>query len=579
MLEDHNKRDKTHLINLIGRRNNDTPNFALLMGAGASASSGVKTSSQMISEWRRQLYEQSKSREPHEEWLQKQDWYGDDEEYSILFEKIYDQRSQRRIYIEECVKDAKPSWGYIYLANIIAHNYFNVIFTPNFDDLLNEACFLYADLRPMVCAHDSAVADIRVTSARPKIVKLHGDFLYDSIKNTVRETETLEKNTRDKFMQFAYEYGLVIIGYGGNDRSIMEILDTLLRSDGHFPNGLYWCIRKGDKVSKKLDRLMRRENAYWVEIEGFDELMAELHEGLRLTLPDAVRDPYKATTERLNTFILPKEKVKHPIIKDAIAELGAQVKRFEQAISGKVPTKEFDRLVPYLFLGDREFLSRNYKNALLYYKKALLQNPNDLDIMRRVVQSYIWTEEFEEALETSEKMINRAPSDFRGYRSKALCLVRLNRIKDSIASSSEALKYTAEKTKEQADLLAGRSNAFLIAGNWAKALSDAEKALQIEPKNYAALINKCIALKKLNKQEEAKEILQDALPEFEHTYHHKYYRASAFAVLGDKENMLKELEAAIKEDIGNGEDAKFDPDFADYREDSDFRKLVYEGEK
>ena len=231
MLEEHNRRDQIHLINLIGSRSNNTPNFALLIGAGASASSGIETAGQMIAEWRRQLYEQSKSNKPFEEWLQKQDWYEDEEEYSLLFEKVCDQRSHRRIYIEGCVKDAKPSWGYIYLSNIVAHNYFNVIFTPNFDDLLNEACFLYADLRPIVGAHDSAVVDIRVTSARPKIIKLHGDFLYDSIKNTVRETEALEKNMRDKFMQFAREYGLVIVGYGGNDRSVMDTLEMVISRD------------------------------------------------------------------------------------------------------------------------------------------------------------------------------------------------------------------------------------------------------------------------------------------------------------------------------------------------------------
>lgn len=571
MLEEHNKRDKIHLINLIGRRNNDTPNFALLIGAGTSASSGVKTASQMIGEWRRQLYERAKSEEPFEEWLKKQDWYGDDEEYSILFEKVCDQRSQRRIYIEECVKDAKPSWGYIYLANIIANNYFNVIFTPNFDDLLNEACFLYADLRPIVCAHDSTVVDIRMTSARPKTIKLHGDFLYDSIKNTVRETEALEKNMRDKFMQFAREYGLIVIGYGGNDRSIMDILDTLLRSEGYFPNGLYWCLRKGGKVSKKLERLMRRENAYWVKIEGFDEFMAELHNGLELRLPDAVRDPYKATTEKLNTFILPKEEAKHPIIKADIEKLEEQIKKFEQVISGKA-IEEFDRLVPYRFLGDREFQRNNYKNALLYYEKALLQNPNDLDVMGRMVISYGWTENFEKALEISERMISQAPNNFSGYWQKGSSLTYLNKVEDAIASYTEALKYTTQKSKEQNLILTGRSNVFLIAGKWEEALSDAEKTLQIDPGNYASVINKCVALKKLGREEEAEEILQAVLPEIKY----KYHRASAFATLGDKKNMLKELKAAIKENSGNRVDSKFDPDFADYREDPDFKKLVYE---
>lgn len=575
MLENHNKKDRKHLVSLIGRRSNDTPNFALLIGAGASASSGVKTSSQMIAEWRRQLYEQSKSSEPLEKWLEGQDWYEDDEEYSILFEKICDQRSQRRIYIEECVKDAKPSWGYIYLANIIGHKYFNVIFTPNFDDLLNEACCIYAELRPMVCAHDSAVVDVRVTSARPKIIKLHGDFLYDSIKNTVKETMTLEQNMRDKFMQFAREYGLIIIGYGGNDRSIMDILDVLLSSEGYFPNGLYWCRRKGDKVSKRLDRLMQREESYWVEIGGFDEFMAELHEALGLVLPNVIRDPYKATSEMLNRFILPEEQIRHPVIKEHILELEKEVKKFEKVISGEESIKEFDRLVPYRFLGDREHSRGEYKNALHYYERALLQNPKDINIMYWMVQSHVLEGNFKEAFNISEKMINEAPSDPDGYWSKGYALIYSGKSEKAIELYNKALKYITEKTKGYVTLLISRSNALLIAGSWEKALADTENALRLSPEDSAAVINKCVALIRLGRRKEAEGIIQDFLTKAEH----KYNRAGAFAALGDKENMLIELKAAIKEHSSRRLRAKFDPEFADYREDPDFRKLVYEGQE
>jgi tetratricopeptide (TPR) repeat protein len=567
-MEEYNRKDVAHLINLISRRNNNTPNFALFIGAGASSSSGIKTASQMITEWRRQLYDQSKSNETLEKWLKKQDWYDDEEEYQILFEKIYDQRSQRRVYIEECVKDAKPSWGDIYLANIIANNYFNVIFTTNFDDLLNEACFLYADLRPIVCAHDSAVADIRVTSARPKIIKLHGDFLYDSIKNTVRETETLEKNMRDKFMQFATEYGMVVIGYGGNDRSVMDILDTILKSEGYFPNGLYWCKRKGDKASKKLERLMRRDNAYWVEIDGFDEFTAELHENLRIRLPDTVRDPFKATTERLNRFISPKEEIKNPIIRKDVTELEEQVKKF-------VSKEDFDRFVPYAMFGAMKYSEHNYEDALTLFEEALTRKPDDLNIMDKLVTLYWWTEKFDKALKMSERMIQCVPTDYRGYHRKGISLVRLSKLKDAIASYDEALKCIAEKSPEQEKILVSKSNARLLTGDLEGALSDTENALRIEPESYPATINKCIALKKLDRTEEANLILQDFLTKAKS----KYLRACAFAVLGDKENILKKLAAAIKEDSAYKVDAKFDPDFADYREDPDFRKLVYEAKE
>jgi hypothetical protein len=55
-----------------------------------------------------------------------------------------------------------------------------------------------------------------------------------------------------------------------------------------------------------------------------------------------------------------------------------------------------------------------------------------------------------------------------------------------------------------------------------------------------------------------------------------YYRACTYAALGDKENMLKALTAAIKEDSARRRvESKTDPDFQDYREDPDFQKLVY----
>jgi len=316
---------------------------------------------------------------------------------------------------------------------------------------------------------------------------------------------------------------------------------------------------------------MQRENAYWVEIEGFDEFMAELHDDLGLRLPDSVRDPYKATTARLNGFISPMKEIKHPIIKKNIAELEEQIKGFEKVISGKAPIEEFGRLVAYRFLGDGEFGSHRYKDALSYYEKALIQNPDNFDMMHRMFLAYIWTERFEDALKMSERMIKKDSDDFRGYMDKGRSFAYLNRMKDSIASYSEALKYITEESIEQVSVLISMSNIFLIAGNWKEALSDAEKALQIMPENHAGLINKCIALNKLGQEEEAKNILQDILPGLED----KYLRACAFAVLDDKEEMLKELEAAINEDDGNRVDAKFGSDFADYREDPDFRKLVY----
>ena len=132
------------------------PTSLLLLGAGASQTSNVITATEMISEWRRMLFAESAALD-YEDWRSQQVWYGHDDEYSILFEHICDRPAQRRVYIEECLKDCHPTWGYAYLTNLLTHRYFDVVFTTNFDDLINEACYLYSDeMRPIVAAHDSA---------------------------------------------------------------------------------------------------------------------------------------------------------------------------------------------------------------------------------------------------------------------------------------------------------------------------------------------------------------------------------------------------------------------------------------
>ena len=82
---------------------------------------------------------------------------------------------------------------------LIAAGYFNTVFTTNFDDLLNEAFYRFSHVRPVVCAHDSSISGVTITSDRPKIIKLHGDYLFDNIKTTLRETESLEMNMRMNF--------------------------------------------------------------------------------------------------------------------------------------------------------------------------------------------------------------------------------------------------------------------------------------------------------------------------------------------------------------------------------------------
>ncbi|WP_422009005.1 SIR2 family protein [Roseivirga pacifica] len=283
------ERGISDLVRFISTRSEDNPNYSLFLGAGTSITSSVESATRLISSWKREIYnaahpEKEKVSETEiQEFLESSvnsSWYNKRNEYSALFEKRYDLPRQRRMFIEKQVGEKIPALGYAYLINLIKHKYFKTVFTTNFDDLLNEAFYRYSDERPIVCAHDSSISSITVTSKRPKIIKLHGDYLFDDIKSTLRETESLEDNIRNKFIEFSKDYGLIIVGYSGNDRSILDVLFYLLKQDEYFKNGIYWCFRKDSVINEDVKKLLWKDRVYYVEIDGFDELMAELNNNL-----------------------------------------------------------------------------------------------------------------------------------------------------------------------------------------------------------------------------------------------------------------------------------------------------------
>jgi len=413
---------QSHLINILKSTSDHHPNFTVFLGAGASVSSGVKLASEMINDWRVQHFEMYKENETQfSNHFHKFNWFQRPEEYSVLFETLYDQPSQRREYIESCINKSFPSWGYIYLVNLISKGVFNTLFTTNFDDLLNEACYQFSsNVRPIVCAHDSSIKSIRITSNRPKLIKLHGDFLFDDIKNTLRELESLEKNTIDKFKQYASEFGFIVLGYSGCDRSIMDTFNTLLKFDDYFPNGIYWCVRKGDTPNQSVINLSRFPKFKLIEIEGFDEFFAELNNALSLPLQEEMINPYGALARKLNKLTqainLPTENI-HPVIEKDISKLGSQIQKLENFEKEKPITIETglvkDNLpIPYGLLSNIRTREGDFKLAFDYRLKEIETDPSTnafiqaLDLMFK-----------SERIECKDKLINliKTSSIFKTY--------------------------------------------------------------------------------------------------------------------------------------------------------------------
>ena len=434
MINDAGRKVAAHLAHLIVNRNGRTPNFALLLGAGASATSGISTAGDLIAIWRRMLYRRFGEDKEYHEWLDSQYWHRHEDEYSILFESIYDQPSQRRVFIEECVKDARPNWGYVYLTNLLLRRFFDVVFTTNFDDLLNESCYLYSEgLRPIVAAHDSVVQGIRVTSGRPKIIKLHGDFLYDNIKNTLSELETLEINTKNKLGQFAQEYGLVVVGYSGRDRSVMDTVEYLLRDEQNYKQGVYWCIRRGEEPSDRLKSLLRKDRVYLVEIAGFDEFMADLHTEAKLRLPRRIAQPFAIAQDRLRLFVGADEALlAHRVI-------GRHIRQVLRSVNTDKPT------IPLQLQAVVLSSMGHYDEAIPIWKDAIEQDPED----ERTAYGFADALAAANAIEDLKNFIPNSPiPDYR----KIYFLLVANQNKEAVTLATEVLSDTDDSGARSEDM-------------------------------------------------------------------------------------------------------------------------------
>ena len=280
----HKLRREEDLVLHIGTSVDSASNYTVLLGAGCSVTSGIDSGRTLINKWMKELYLQTSDTLPETDTelydhftREEASWFNATNPYASLFEKKFDLPSQRRRFVESEVDKKSPSIGYAYLVNLVNKRFLSTIFTTNYDDLIQEAFYQFSDIRPIMCAHDSSVRSISITSSRPKIIKLHGDYLFDDIKSTVRETESLEQNIRDKLIEFCKEFGLVVIGYSGNDRSVMDVLEFLTKQDDYLSNGLYWCLRKNDEVNNTLQNLLWRDRVYPVLIDGFDEFFASAH--------------------------------------------------------------------------------------------------------------------------------------------------------------------------------------------------------------------------------------------------------------------------------------------------------------
>lgn len=253
--------------------------FAILLGAGCSASSGVPLASGILNDAKAELYRafnqiKASDAEQIEDWLNGIGKLRNSKTaYGEALEWFRPNLRLRRIFLEKYFQDKEPSPAHLAFASLIAKGVFGSIYTTNFDDLIEKAFRKIGTIR--VVTHDEQAADVDLHSEIPTLFKLHGDYLFDRLANTQLECSELPKWEAEKLKLSLTEGGLIVVGYSGTDQSIMSILEQ--SSQNGVPLGLFWLGRKGDTPSTIVTEFISTHpNARYCPIEGFDEFITSL---------------------------------------------------------------------------------------------------------------------------------------------------------------------------------------------------------------------------------------------------------------------------------------------------------------
>ena len=267
----------------------------LLLGAGASISSGMPSAQRCILEWKQDIFVTNNpalresvgelslpgTRRRIQRWLDQRGGYpaaDSPEEYSFYARECYPTGQDRRSFFQSYVAQAKPYTGYRLLPLLTKAGLVRTVWTTNFDGLIGRACAA----ANIICIEVGIDTVHRV--ARPHtqgellVVSMHGYYRYDDLKNTSVELQTQEADLRTELLHELRDYDLVVIGYSGRDESLMFLLRQAYAESN--PCRLYWC-GFGENISGPVETFMADarkagRDVFYVPIEGFDDLISRL---------------------------------------------------------------------------------------------------------------------------------------------------------------------------------------------------------------------------------------------------------------------------------------------------------------
>ena len=247
---------------------------ACLLGAGVSVDAGVPTGWGIFRDGLRRLYrletemEESPGDEQLDEWLRDQEY--DTLGYSSLLDLIAPDPAIRREMLAGYFEGVEPGSAHERLADLAVAGVLRVFVTTNFDRLLERA-LVARGIEPVVVSDDATlVAAPRREHAHVFIVKAHGDYLQETIRNTPSELAVLDSKLTDELRAIVDHYGLLVLGWSGSDPALAELVRGRTSRYGA------WWLSRSESPAEPARTLIEVIGARTIVRAGATDFLAEL---------------------------------------------------------------------------------------------------------------------------------------------------------------------------------------------------------------------------------------------------------------------------------------------------------------
>lgn len=248
--------------------------IACLLGAGVSVDAGVPTGWSIYRDGVRRLYrlENATEETPGDDELD--GWLAAtgraDLGYSSLLDLIAPDPATRRALVAGYFAEAQPGTTHNLLADLAARGLVRVFVTTNFDRLL-EAALQAHGLEPVVVSNDATLnAAPRREHAPVFIVKAHGDYLQETIRNTPSELAELEPALTAELHSIFNHYGVLVMGWSGSDAGLVELFRARQSRYG------VWWLTLGDPPEEPGRSVAEAAGARIIIRDGAGVLLSDL---------------------------------------------------------------------------------------------------------------------------------------------------------------------------------------------------------------------------------------------------------------------------------------------------------------